>query len=173
MSCAGVTGDSMLSLRGIALSFGNVRAIDGLDLDVRPGQIHGLIGPNGSGKTTTLNVISGYYAAKAGTMKLGDDALPPGMPALRAFSGIARTFQTPRVIGEASVLQNVMIGGTIEGRRASSRRCWRCRATGATSAGSRPRRAPCSASSGWKRWPMCAPTACSTASCASSRSRAR
>ncbi len=49
-------------------------------------------------------------------MKLGEDVLPPGMPALRASSGIARTFQTPRVIGEASVLQNVMIGGTIEGQ---------------------------------------------------------
>jgi ABC-type branched-subunit amino acid transport system ATPase component len=109
-------GTRTLSLRGITLSFGNVRAIDGLDLDVAPGQIHGLIGPNGSGKTTTLNVISGYYAAKAGTMSLGDDTLPPGMPALRAYKGIARTFQTPRVIGEASVLQNVMIGATIEGQ---------------------------------------------------------
>jgi branched-chain amino acid transport system permease protein len=109
-------GDKALSLRGIALSFGNVKAIDGLDLDVAPGKIHGLIGPNGSGKTTTLNVISGYYAAKGGTMTLGGDALPPGMPALRATRGIARTFQTPRVIGEASVLQNVMIGGTVEGR---------------------------------------------------------
>jgi ABC-type branched-subunit amino acid transport system ATPase component len=109
-------GGRKLSLRGIALSFGNVRAIDGLDLDVAPGQIHGLIGPNGSGKTTTLNVISGYYAARAGTMQLGEDVLPPGMPALRAARGIARTFQTPRVIGEASVLQNVMIGGTIEGQ---------------------------------------------------------
>jgi branched-chain amino acid transport system permease protein len=109
-------GDRRLSLRGVSLSFGNVKAIDGLDLDVAPGQIHGLIGPNGSGKTTTLNVISGYYAAKAGTMTLGADSLPPGMPALRATRGIARTFQTPRVVGEASVLQNVMIGGTVEGR---------------------------------------------------------
>jgi branched-chain amino acid transport system permease protein len=108
--------DKALALRGVSLSFGNVKAIDGLDLDVAPGQIHGLIGPNGSGKTTTLNVISGYYAAKAGSMTLGGDALPPGMPALRATRGIARTFQTPRVIGEASVLQNVMIGGTVEGR---------------------------------------------------------
>jgi branched-chain amino acid transport system ATP-binding protein/branched-chain amino acid transport system permease protein len=99
----------------VVLTFGNVRAIDGLDLDVKPGQIHGLIGPNGSGKTTTLNVISGYYAAKGGTITLGDDALPPGMPELRAGKGIARTFQTPRVIGEASVLENVMVGGTIEG----------------------------------------------------------
>ncbi len=109
-------GGKTLSLRAIALSFGNVRAIDGLDLDVQPGRIHGLIGPNGSGKTTTLNVISGYYASKGGTMKLGEDALPPGMPALRAARGIARTFQTPRVIGESSVLENVMIGGTIEGQ---------------------------------------------------------
>jgi len=112
----GRAGGKALALRGIALSFGNVRAIDGLDLDVAPGQIHGLIGPNGSGKTTTLNVISGYYAAKAGAMTLGEHALPPGQPVLRAMEGIARTFQTPRVIGEASVLENVMIGGSIEGK---------------------------------------------------------
>src|SRR5258707_7160417 len=49
-------------------------------------------------------------------MMLGEDVLPPGMPATRATRGIARTFQTPRVIGEASVLQNVMIGGSIEGQ---------------------------------------------------------
>jgi branched-chain amino acid transport system permease protein len=108
-------GDKTLSLRNIVLSFGNVRAIDGLDLDVKPGQVHGLIGPNGSGKTTTLNVISGYYAASTGTLALGADALPAGMPEVRALRGIARTFQTPRVIGAASVLQNVMIGGTVEG----------------------------------------------------------
>ncbi|MFN5713663.1 MAG: hypothetical protein ACK463_03625, partial [Bradyrhizobium sp.] len=55
-------------------------------------------------------------AAKAGTMTLGDEMLPAGQPVKRAASGIARTFQTPRVIGEASVLENVMIGGSIEGR---------------------------------------------------------
>jgi len=109
-------GQRMLSLRGITLSFGSVQAITGLDLDVHPAKIHGLIGPNGSGKTTTLNVISGYYSANAGTMNLGADVLPPGRPVLRAGKGIARTFQTPRLIGEATVLQNVMIGGTIEGQ---------------------------------------------------------
>ena len=109
-------GDDTLELRGVTLSFGNVLAIDSLDLDVKPGEIHGLIGPNGSGKTTTLNVISGYYVAKAGTIGLGDRLLEPGVPTLRARHGIARTFQTPRVIGEASVLQNVMIGGTIDGQ---------------------------------------------------------
>jgi branched-chain amino acid transport system permease protein len=112
----GRAGGPTLMLRGIALSFGNVRAIDGLDLDVAPGLIHGLIGPNGSGKTTTLNVISGYYAAKGGTMTLGEEALPPGQPVKRATRGIARTFQTPRVIGEASVLENIMIGGSAEGK---------------------------------------------------------
>ena len=105
-----------LHLRGIVLGFGAVRAIDGLDLDVRPGQVHGLIGPNGSGKTTTLNVISGYYRPQEGRMTLGDRPLPPGQPSGRAASGIARTFQTPRVMGEATVLQNVMVGGTIGGR---------------------------------------------------------
>ena len=105
-----------LSLRGIVLHFGSVRAIDGIDLDVAPGQVHGLIGPNGSGKTTVLNVISGYYAASAGTLTLGASPLPAGMPGLRAARGIARTFQTPRIVGEASVLQNVMIGGTIAGK---------------------------------------------------------
>jgi branched-chain amino acid transport system permease protein len=109
-------GDKTLSLRNIVLSFGNVRAIDGLDLDVKPGEVHGLIGPNGSGKTTTLNVISGYYAASTGTLALGAEALPAGKPEVRALRGIARTFQTPRVIGAASVLENVMIGGTVEGK---------------------------------------------------------
>jgi branched-chain amino acid transport system permease protein len=108
--------DKTLSLRNIVLSFGNVRAIDGLDLDVKPGQVHGLIGPNGSGKTTTLNVISGYYAASTGTLALGAEVLPAGRPEVRAQRGIARTFQTPRVIGAASVLENVMIGGTVEGK---------------------------------------------------------
>ena len=103
-------------LSGVVLSFGGVRAIDGLDLRIAPGEVHGLIGPNGSGKTTTLNVISGFNAPERGTIVLGQAPLPPGAPRTRAAMGISRTFQTPRSIGEASVLQNVMIGGTIDGR---------------------------------------------------------
>jgi branched-chain amino acid transport system permease protein len=106
----------VLSLRGIVLSFGGVRAIDGLDLDVHPGQVHGLIGPNGSGKTTTLNVISGFYLPETGTLTLGEAPLPAGAPESRVRRGIARTYQTPRLIGEASVLQNVMVGATVDGR---------------------------------------------------------
>jgi len=104
-----------LELSGIALAFGGVRAIDGLDLDIHAGEVHGLIGPNGSGKTTTLNVISGYYRPSAGHARLNGADLPFRAPHLRAGFRIARTFQTPRLIGGASVLENVMIGGTIDG----------------------------------------------------------
>jgi len=103
-----------LTLENVALSFGGVRAINGLDLTIRPGQVHGLIGPNGSGKTTTLNVISGYYAPKGGTAKLNGVVLPPLLRHTRARMRIARTFQTPRLVGEASVLENVMVGGSID-----------------------------------------------------------
>ncbi len=73
-----------LTLHQVALSFGGVKAIDGLDLEINPGQVHGLIGPNGSGKTTTLNVISGYYAPKQGEVRLNGAALPEAALHLRA-----------------------------------------------------------------------------------------
>jgi ABC-type branched-subunit amino acid transport system ATPase component/ABC-type branched-subunit amino acid transport system permease subunit len=104
-----------LTLEQLAMSFGGVKAIDGLDLEIRSGQVHGLIGPNGSGKTTILNVICGYYAQQHGTVSLNRAALPVLARHQRARMRIARTFQTPRIVGSASVLQNVMIGGTIDG----------------------------------------------------------
>jgi ABC-type branched-subunit amino acid transport system ATPase component/ABC-type branched-subunit amino acid transport system permease subunit len=104
-----------LALADISLAFGGVRAIDGLSLDFHGGEVHGLIGPNGSGKTTTLNVISGYYRPQAGTARLNGSALPFDAPHRRAAFRIARTFQTPRLVGGASVLENVMLGGTIDG----------------------------------------------------------
>ena len=108
-------GPSAIALTNIALHFGGVRAIDGLDLEIRSGEVHGLIGPNGSGKTTTLNVISGYYRPNAGQLKLNGADLPFDRPHARAGHRIARTFQTPRLVGSASVLENVMIGGTVDG----------------------------------------------------------
>ena len=104
-----------LTLEQVALSFGGVKAIDGLDLEIRAGQVHGLIGPNGSGKTTTLNVISGYYVQERGTVRLNGVALPILARHRRAHMRIARTFQTPRIVSSASVIENVMIGGTIDG----------------------------------------------------------
>jgi branched-chain amino acid transport system permease protein len=113
---APAAGAGALTLEGVALSFGGVHAIEALDLEIQPGQVHGLIGPNGSGKTTTLNVISGYYAPQRGTVRLNGTALPVFNRPQRAHLRIARTFQTPRIVGSASVLENVMIGGTIDGR---------------------------------------------------------
>jgi len=109
---------TVLALNNVALSFGGLRAIDGVDLLIHSGEVHGLIGPNGSGKTTILNVISGYYAPQAGQVRLNETALQPRAPHTRARHRIARTFQTPRLIGAASVLENVMIGGTIDGHGA-------------------------------------------------------
>jgi branched-chain amino acid transport system permease protein len=112
----GQTDSTVLRLDDIVLHFDGVRAIDGLNLEISSGTVHGLIGPNGSGKTTALNVISGYYAPQEGSAKLHETLLPPRKPHLRAAYRIARTFQTPRQIGGASVLQNVMIGGTTDCR---------------------------------------------------------
>ena len=105
-----------LELQGVALSFGAVKAIAGLDLALHPGEVHGLIGPNGSGKTTTLNAICGFARPQEGTVTIAGTPLPMGVPAVRASAGIGRTFQTPRIVGEASVLENVMVGGDILGR---------------------------------------------------------
>ncbi|NJO21694.1 MAG: branched-chain amino acid ABC transporter ATP-binding protein/permease [Sphingomonadales bacterium] len=105
---------SELRLKNVVLSFGGVRAVDGVDLDIHTGEVHGLIGPNGSGKTTTLNVISGYYPPQEGTVSQdGIDITKEGAHT-RAMHHIARTFQTPRLIGESSVIENVMIGGNID-----------------------------------------------------------
>src|SRR3546814_3873576 len=101
---------SGLELRGIARHFDGVKAIDGLDLAIEPGRVHGLIGPNGSGKTTTLNVISGYVLPQEGSLRQGGAPVPMGRPLACAGRGLARTFQTPRIVGDASVLENVMMG---------------------------------------------------------------
>lgn len=100
----------VLKLHEVALHFGGVRALDGVDLTVRPGTVHGLIGPNGSGKTTLLNAVSGFYAVNSGRIAFGEEDLGPQSSADRAALGIARTFQTPRVVGNLSVLENAMLG---------------------------------------------------------------
>ena len=98
------------------LRFGSVVAMNDLTLDVHPGEIHGLIGPNGSGKTTTLNAICGFVVPQSGAVTVDGKLLAGGRPQMRLANGIARTFQTPHIVGAVSVLDNVLIGGTQSAR---------------------------------------------------------
>ena len=124
----------LLTLKDVSLSFGGVRAIDGVDLEIRTGEVHGLIGPNGSGKTTTLNVISGYYAPQQGQVRLNEQAPCGRVPRIRAPATASRAPSRPHGwSAKSSVLENVMIGGTTRWpRHALSSRSWRFLAIVAT-----------------------------------------
>jgi branched-chain amino acid transport system permease protein len=100
-----------LSVREVGKNFGGVRALDGISLAVKPGSIHAIVGPNGSGKTTLLNVISGFYAADGGSVMLGDTSLTGLSPTRVARLGVQRTFQTPKLLSDLTVLENTRFGG--------------------------------------------------------------
>ncbi len=100
----------ILELRGLVKSFGGVKAVSGLDMTVNEGEIHALIGPNGSGKTTTLNVISGLYRANEGSVRFRGDEISQLPAHTIAQRGITRTFQNIRLFSRLTVLDNVMIG---------------------------------------------------------------
>ena len=117
------TAAPLLSVRGVRKSFRGVRALDGVDLDIREGEIVGMLGPNGSGKSTLINVISGHYAADAGSIRFDGHELR-GLAAHRiARSGISRTYQIPRPFAHLDVLDNValaaMFGGAVLDQRAA------------------------------------------------------
>ena len=93
------------------MSFGGLRAVQDLDLAVKGGEISGLIGPNGSGKTTVFNVISGLYRATEGTALFdGKTDLLGHPPHAITRLGIARTFQNQRLFNQMTVLENVLVG---------------------------------------------------------------
>jgi len=101
---------SALSASGLSKSFGGVTAVGDVSIDVAPGEIHGLIGPNGSGKTTMLNLLSGYYKPDSGSIVLDGEDLAAMPIQARAPRGIARTFQKPRLLPTLSVLENAVLG---------------------------------------------------------------
>jgi ABC-type branched-subunit amino acid transport system ATPase component len=100
-----------LETRSVSRRFGGLVAVDQVSLGVRPGEVHGLIGPNGSGKTTLLNLISGYYAVNDGSIVLGERPITRLSVQDRARLGVARTFQTPKLLPALPVLDNAMLGG--------------------------------------------------------------
>jgi ABC-type branched-subunit amino acid transport system ATPase component/ABC-type branched-subunit amino acid transport system permease subunit len=107
--CTG-SRDVLLSVKGLAKHFGGLKAVDGVDMEVRRGEIQALIGPNGSGKTTILNMLSGLYVPTDGEIRLEGIDISSRKPHVITSLGIARTFQNIRLFGELTVLENVLIG---------------------------------------------------------------
>jgi branched-chain amino acid transport system ATP-binding protein len=99
-----------LEVRDLSRHFGGVRAVDGVDFEVREGEILGLIGPNGAGKTTLFNLVSGYLRPTRGTISLFGEDVTGLTPFRLARRGVSRTFQVMRPFPRLTVLENVMVG---------------------------------------------------------------
>ena len=110
-----MSASPVLNLDRLSLSFGGLRALSELDLEVADREIVSLIGPNGAGKTTVFNVITGVYAPDSGDVRFAGQSVAGQPPHVIARKGIARTFQSLRLFLNMSVLENVMAatyGGT-------------------------------------------------------------
>jgi branched-chain amino acid transport system permease protein len=100
----------LLEIKGLRKSFGGIQAVRGIDLDVMPGSIVGIIGPNGSGKTTFFNLITGLTQPDGGKVLLAGEDVTGLKPHLIVERGIARTFQNLRLFANMSLMENVLVG---------------------------------------------------------------
>jgi branched-chain amino acid transport system ATP-binding protein len=100
----------VLQCDGIERSFGGLRALKGVSLDIRAGEIFGLVGPNGSGKTTMVNVITGFYPPEQGRVTLFGRDITNMPPHKIARQSLARTFQNLALFRGMSVLDNILLG---------------------------------------------------------------
>jgi branched-chain amino acid transport system ATP-binding protein len=94
----------------LSITFGGVRALDGVSIAIESGQVFSIIGPNGSGKTTLFNLVSGIYTPNDGSIRFSGEmvtGLPPDQLARR---GLSRTFQNLQIFSRMSVLENAMVG---------------------------------------------------------------
>ncbi|MCA8930597.1 MAG: ATP-binding cassette domain-containing protein, partial [Alphaproteobacteria bacterium] len=118
--------EPMLRARGLARTFGGLRAVDDLDLDLAHAEIHALIGPNGAGKSTLIGLLCGTITPDRGRVVLDGRDITRLSPAERAARGLARSFQVPRLAAPLSVRRNVML--PVAAARGSCFRFWRaCR----------------------------------------------
>ena len=101
---------AMLEVKNLGISFGGLRAVDGLDMTIEKGELYGLIGPNGAGKTTAFNMLTGVYKPTDGVIKLDGEYITGKSTIEINKAGIARTFQNIRLFSELSVLDNVKVG---------------------------------------------------------------
>lgn len=102
---------SLLTIEGLFRHFGGVAAVDDVSFDLREGEILGLIGPNGSGKTTVLNMLSGFLPPHAGRVRMRGDDITGMPPARLAQRGVLRMFQMTRVFARMSAFDNLLTAG--------------------------------------------------------------
>ncbi len=101
---------SLLSIEGLGISFGGIKAVDDVSFTARPGEILSVIGPNGAGKTTLFNMISGIYLPGKGRVLMEGDVITGMPPHLLARRGMSRTFQNLQIFQSMTVLENAIAG---------------------------------------------------------------
>jgi len=106
----------ILKLDNLTKSFGSIKAVDGVTLEVAQGEALGVIGPNGAGKTTLFNLITGLLTPETGTIVFHGDAITSASPRARCIAGIARSFQIPHPFENLTVFENLLVAA-IHGRR--------------------------------------------------------
>ena len=111
---ARAVGEVILSVEGVSLSFGGVKALQGISFDVREHEVRAIIGPNGAGKSSMLNVINGVYHPQQGTIRLHGREFHDMDSHEAALMGIARTFQNIALFKGMSVLENIMTGRNLK-----------------------------------------------------------
>jgi ABC-type branched-subunit amino acid transport system ATPase component/ABC-type branched-subunit amino acid transport system permease subunit len=106
----GAAAMTFFAAEELAMSFGGIRAVDGVSFEVQPGEVFTIIGPNGAGKTTIFNLISRIYDPTEGRLRFKDEDITKVPPHEIARRGIARTFQNIELFEHATVLQNLLLG---------------------------------------------------------------
>jgi branched-chain amino acid transport system ATP-binding protein len=104
-----------MSARGLVRHFGGLKAVDGVDFDLAPGEIHALIGPNGAGKTTLVGLLCGRVPVQAGTIVLGGADITRLPAHRRVQAGIAYTFQITAIYPRLAVFDNVALAAQSRG----------------------------------------------------------
>ena len=107
----------LLKVTGLKKAYGAIQAVGGVSFEVMPGEIFGVIGPNGSGKTTMFNSVLGQITPDAGAIELNGQDITQLSPMQLNQRGVGRTFQTLQVFGRMTVRDNLIVAARSEERR--------------------------------------------------------